>query len=133
MSITITIYHPHHHQVGEHDHCKAQGSFVLASVVHKHPNFDIDSASVDNDIAILKVATKRLTKYDNCYSFQFFLQNLIILSTFQKMTKLDNFVHFQLSKDLTFSDKIKPACLPTNATKDYSGWSKYIDNCLFLL
>merc|ERR1712226_1325356 len=66
--------------VGEHDHCKAQGSFVLASVVHKHPNFDIDSASVDNDIAILK-----------------------------------------LSKDLTFSDKIKPACLPTNATKDYSG------------
>merc|ERR1712083_560063 len=52
--------------VGEHDHCKAQGSFVLASV--------------DNDIAILK-----------------------------------------LSKDLTFSDKIKPACLPTNATKDYSG------------
>merc|ERR1712037_617933 len=39
--------------VGEHDHCKAQGSFVLASVVHKHPNFDIDSASVDNDIAIL--------------------------------------------------------------------------------
>merc|ERR1719507_1320193 len=66
--------------VGEHDHCKAQSSFVLASVVHKHPNFDIDSASVDNDIAILK-----------------------------------------LSKDLTFSDKIKPACLPTNATKDYSG------------
>merc|ERR1712061_738951 len=29
--------------VGEHDHCKAQGSFVLASVVHMHPNFDIDS------------------------------------------------------------------------------------------
>ena len=27
----------------------------------------------------------------------------------------------QLSKDLTFSDKIKPACLPTSATKDYSG------------
>merc|ERR1711936_841342 len=66
--------------LGEHDHCKAQGSFVLASVVHKHPNFDIDSASVDNDIAILK-----------------------------------------LSKDLTFSDKIKPVCLPTSATKDYSG------------
>merc|ERR1712038_1716415 len=27
----------------------------------------------------------------------------------------------KLSKDLTFSDKIKPACLPTSATKDYSG------------
>merc|ERR1712001_612917 len=49
--------------VGEHDHCKAQGSFVLASVVHKHPNFDIDSASVDNDIAILKLS-KDLTFSD---------------------------------------------------------------------
>merc|ERR1712222_309341 len=27
----------------------------------------------------------------------------------------------KLSKDLTFSDKIKPVCLPTSATKDYSG------------
>merc|ERR1712106_162971 len=66
--------------LGEHDHCKATSSFVLASAVHKHPKFDINSASVDNDIAILK-----------------------------------------LSKDLTFSDKIKPVCLPTSATKDYSG------------
>merc|ERR1712210_330821 len=66
--------------LGEHDHCKATSSFVLASAVHKHPKFDISSASVDNDIAILK-----------------------------------------LSKDLTFSDKIKPVCLPTSATKDYSG------------
>merc|ERR1712038_490825 len=66
--------------LGEHDHCKATSSFVLASTVHKHPKFDINSASVDNDIAILK-----------------------------------------LSKDLTFSDKIKPVCLPTSATKDYSG------------
>merc|ERR1719486_951916 len=69
--------------VGEHDHCKhneAGGkSYVLASVVHKHPKFD-RNVSPDNDIAILK-----------------------------------------LSKDLTFSDKIKPACLPTSATKDYSG------------
>merc|ERR1711990_1231039 len=66
--------------LGEHDHCKATSSFVLASAVHKHPKFDINSASVDNDIAILK-----------------------------------------LSKDLTFSDKIKPVCLPNSATKDYSG------------
>merc|ERR1712212_1377404 len=66
--------------LGEHDHCKATSSFVLAAAVHKHPKFDINSASVDNDIAILK-----------------------------------------LSKDLTFSDKIKPVCLPTSATKDYSG------------
>ena len=41
--------------LGEHDHCKATSSFVLASAVHKHPKFDISSASVDNDIAILKV------------------------------------------------------------------------------
>merc|ERR1712055_361507 len=66
--------------LGEHDHCKATSSFVLASAVHKHPKFDINSPSGDNDIAILK-----------------------------------------LSKDLTFSDKIKPVCLPTSATKDYSG------------
>merc|ERR1712200_82897 len=62
--------------VGEHDHCKhneAGGkSYVLASVVHKHPKFSMDNPSGDNDIAILK-----------------------------------------LSKDLTFSDKIKPACLPS--------------------
>merc|ERR1712212_686213 len=66
--------------LGEHDHCKATSSFVLASAVHKHPKFDPSSPSGDNDIAILK-----------------------------------------LSKDLTFSDKIKPVCLPTSATKDYSG------------
>merc|ERR1712037_30507 len=66
--------------LGEHDHCKANPSFVLASAVYKHPNFDINSPSGDNDIAILKLA-----------------------------------------KDLTFSDKIKPVCLPTSATKDYSG------------
>merc|ERR1712130_164504 len=66
--------------LGEHDHCKATSSFVLASVVHKHPKFDINSPSGDNDIAILK-----------------------------------------LSKDLTFTDKIKPVCLPTSATKEYSG------------
>merc|ERR1711934_383810 len=35
--------------LGEHDHCKATSSFVLASAVHKHPKFDINSASVDND------------------------------------------------------------------------------------
>merc|ERR1712110_1086229 len=66
--------------LGEHDHCKATSSFVLASAVHKHPKFDPSSPSGDNDIAILKLA-----------------------------------------KDLTFSDKIKPVCLPTSATKDYSG------------
>merc|ERR1712212_919781 len=66
--------------LGEHDHCKATSSFVLASAVHKHPKFDLNNPSGDNDIAILK-----------------------------------------LSKDLTFSDKIKPVCLPTSATKDYSG------------
>merc|ERR1712222_123653 len=66
--------------LGEHDHCKSTSSFVLASAVHKHPKFDLNNASGDNDIAILK-----------------------------------------LSKDLTFSDKIKPVCLPTSATKDYSG------------
>jgi len=70
--------------VGEHDHCKhneAGGkNFVMASVVHKHPKYDINSAAADFDIAILK-----------------------------------------LSKDLTFSNKIKPVCLPTSATKDYSG------------
>merc|ERR1719504_499846 len=66
--------------LGEHDHCKATSSFVLASAVHKHPKFNLNDASGDNDIAILK-----------------------------------------LSKDLTFSDKIKPVCLPTSATKDYSG------------
>merc|ERR1712181_53581 len=66
--------------LGEHDHCKATSSFVLASAVHKHPKFNLNDASGDNDIAILK-----------------------------------------LSKDLTFSYKIKPVCLPTSATKDYSG------------
>merc|ERR1711962_1706957 len=70
--------------VGEHDHCKhneAGGkNFVMASAVHKHPKYDINSAAADFDIAILK-----------------------------------------LSKDLTFSNKIKPVCLPTSATKDYSG------------
>merc|ERR1711990_609914 len=66
--------------LGEHGHCKATSSFVLASAVHKHPKFDLNNPSGDNDIAILK-----------------------------------------LSKDLTFSDKIKPVCLPTSATKDYSG------------
>merc|ERR1711936_202424 len=66
--------------LGEHDHCKSTSSFVLASAVHKHPKFDLNNPSGDNDIAILK-----------------------------------------LSKDLTFSDKIKPVCLPTSATKDYSG------------
>merc|ERR1719275_528814 len=69
--------------LGEHDHCKATSSFVLASAVHKHPKFDLNNPSGDNDIAILK-----------------------------------------LSKDLTFSDKIKPVCLPTSATKDYSGLIK---------
>merc|ERR1711971_797420 len=66
--------------LGEHDHCKATSSFVLASAVHKHPKFSLNDASGDNDIAILKLA-----------------------------------------KDLTFSDKIKPVCLPTSATTDYSG------------
>ena len=45
--------------LGEHDHCKATSSFVLASAVHKHPKFDINSPSGDNDIAILKVARRR--------------------------------------------------------------------------
>merc|ERR1712013_821783 len=31
----------------------------------------------------------------------------------------EDFIH--TLKNLTFSDKIKPACLPTSATKDYSG------------
>ena len=82
--------------LGEHDHCKSTSSFVLASAVHKHPKFDLNNPSGDNDIAILKVAKKRMIIFDN---------NL----------------YFQLSKDLTFSDKIKPVCLPTSATKDYSG------------
>ena len=86
--------------LGEHDHCKATSSFVLASAVHKHPKFDINSPSGDNDIAILKVG---VTKFENYLHF-----------------------HFQLSKDLTFSDKIKPVCLPTSATKDYSGLIKNI-------
>ena len=30
-------------------------SYVLASVVHKHPKFSMDNPSGDNDIAILKV------------------------------------------------------------------------------
>merc|ERR1712088_118699 len=41
--------------LGEHDHCKATSSFVLAAAVHKHPNFDLNSPSGDNDIAILKL------------------------------------------------------------------------------
>ena len=41
--------------LGEHDHCKATPSFVLASAVHKHPKFDPNSPAGDNDIAILKV------------------------------------------------------------------------------
>ena len=44
--------------LGEHDHCKATSSFVLASAIHKHPKFDINSPSGDNDIAILKVARR---------------------------------------------------------------------------
>merc|ERR1712013_520579 len=79
--------------VGEHDHCKhneAGGkNFVMASVVHKHPKYDINSAAADFDIAILK-----------------------------------------LSKDLTFSNKIKPVCPPTSATKDYSGLKETIVNIL---
>merc|ERR1712181_86532 len=42
--------------LGEHDHCKATSSFVLASAVHKHPKFDMNNPSGDNDIAILKLA-----------------------------------------------------------------------------
>merc|ERR1719350_1096399 len=46
--------------VGEHDHCKhneAGGkNFVMASVVHKHPKYDINSAAADFDIAILKLS-----------------------------------------------------------------------------
>ena len=41
-------------------HCKATSSFVLASAVHKHPKFDMNNPSGDNDIAILKV-TQRIT------------------------------------------------------------------------
>ena len=44
--------------LGEHDHCKPTSSFVLASAVHKHPKFDLNNPSGDNDIAILKVAKK---------------------------------------------------------------------------
>merc|ERR1719180_453042 len=50
--------------LGEHDHCKATSSFVLASAVHKHPKFDMNNPSGDNDIAILKLS-KDLTFSDN--------------------------------------------------------------------
>jgi len=32
----------------------------------------------------------------------------------------------ELSKEITFTDRIKPACLPTSETKDYSGWASTI-------
>jgi len=32
----------------------------------------------------------------------------------------------ELSKEITFTDRIKPACLPTSEIKDYSGWASTI-------
>ena len=78
--------------VGQHDHCKANeagDNWVMASAVIQNPSFDINSPDVDNDIAILKVKMMEL------HHFYFYLS------------------YSQLSKDLTFNDKIKPACLPT--------------------
>jgi len=69
--------------VGEHNKCDFDdgvNQFLLASVVHEHPDFKIDAPDVNNDIAVLKMA-----------------------------------------QDLPFSDKVAPACLPTDAAKDYSG------------
>jgi len=69
--------------VGEHNKCEFDdgvNQFLLASVVHEHPDFKIDAPDVNNDIAVLKMA-----------------------------------------QDLPFSDKVAPACLPTDAAKDYSG------------
>ena len=92
-------------------------SYVLASVVHKHPKFSMDNPSGDNDIAILKVKNcSRNSPNINLYKFE----NIHLLLN----TLLYIYQSSQLSKDLTFSDKIKPACLPTSATKDYSGGFK---------
>merc|ERR1719220_3156801 len=32
----------------------------------------------------------------------------------------------ELSTEITFNDKVKPACLPTSETKDYSGWNSTV-------
>ena len=46
-------------------------SYVLASVVHKHPKFSMDNPSGDNDIAILKVKNCRRTSPNiNLYKFE---------------------------------------------------------------
>ena len=49
-------------QVGKYDHCKhadAGANYLLASAVIKHPDFDINSPDVANDIAILKVSKEQ--------------------------------------------------------------------------
>merc|ERR1712127_222884 len=70
---------------GLHNKCKDEVKMLSVSVVHQHPKWNMDSADIDYDTAILK-----------------------------------------LSEDLVFSNKIKPACLPTSATKDYSNVASII-------
>ena len=78
-------------QVGEHNQCEfndAGKEFLEASVVTEHPDFKIDAPDVNNDIAVLKV---------------FNLAWRLIHTTSPP----------KMAADLPFSDKVAPACLPT--------------------
>merc|ERR1712013_115938 len=67
-------------------------------------------------------------EHDHCKHNEAGGKSYVLASAVHKHPKFDPNVSpdndiaiLKLSKDLTFSDKIKPACLPTSATKDYSG------------
>ena len=45
---------------------------------------------------------------------------------YNKKTMDNDIAVLELSEELTFTDKVKPACLPSSATKDYSGTASTI-------
>ena len=84
--------------VGEHNECDGVnegGQRLLTSIVHEHPNYI--STQLDNDIAILEVGSY--------------------------FCEIRSHAPLQLARDITFTARIQPACLPVSAVADYSGQS----------